>query len=501
MIPVAQYMRMSSEHQKYSIANQTAAISEFAVGHGFKIIETYADLAKSGVYLKGRIGLQNLLRDVTGKDVRYKAVLVYDVSRWGRFEDDDEAACYEFLCRRFGVKVIYCEETFPNDGSVVSSILKTLSRIDAREFSKELSLKIFESKLQLAKLGFWPGGPAPYGFARKLISEEDPTRNRILNHHDRKALPRDKVILVPASTEEITTVRTIYRLALKHNTYREIETYLNQKGFHNRGARWNKSAIGEILKNPLYSGCNVWGKTCRRIGYKPGNVKATEWVITPKSFTPIVTPKCYRRVQDILHKRRYNSTWTDEELLSALYKLRNRAGTLSATLINRTFNMPATNTIAKHFGSLSVAYKRIGYDLSESQAKGAETKCKLNTIKRGIINQIVSLHPNQIAVSGLSTRPQLHIKNGHTLTLLIPPVKRNGDGIMRWVIVPVELEFNNPVLICRRNLDDDQIEIFLFPKIGFEHRRTVADNDPWWSSALKLGDFSELLRASYRFAA
>src|SRR6185312_12557337 len=121
MIPVAQYMRMSSEHQKYSIANQTAAISEFAVGHGFKIIETYADLAKSGVYLKGRIGLQNLLRDVTGKDVRYKAVLVYDVSRWGRFEDDDEAACYEFLCRRFGVKVIYCEETFPNDGSVVSS--------------------------------------------------------------------------------------------------------------------------------------------------------------------------------------------------------------------------------------------------------------------------------------------------------------------------------------------------------------------------------------------
>jgi len=115
MIPVAQYMRMSTDHQKYSIANQTAAIAEFADRHELRVVATYTDVAKSGLYLKGRVGLQTFLRDVINNRVPYKAVLVYDVSRWGRFQDDDEAACYEFLCRKFGVKVIYCEESFTND--------------------------------------------------------------------------------------------------------------------------------------------------------------------------------------------------------------------------------------------------------------------------------------------------------------------------------------------------------------------------------------------------
>src|SRR5205823_14066438 len=98
-IPVAQYLRMSTEHQQYSLQNQEAVIQEYAKCHEFEIVRTYSDAARSGVVLKSRTGLQTLLKDIVGGQSSYKAVLVYDVSRWGRFQDSDEAACYEFLCR------------------------------------------------------------------------------------------------------------------------------------------------------------------------------------------------------------------------------------------------------------------------------------------------------------------------------------------------------------------------------------------------------------------
>jgi DNA invertase Pin-like site-specific DNA recombinase len=39
---VAQYLRMSTEHQQYSIDNQAAAIQEYAREHGFTVVRTYA---------------------------------------------------------------------------------------------------------------------------------------------------------------------------------------------------------------------------------------------------------------------------------------------------------------------------------------------------------------------------------------------------------------------------------------------------------------------------
>jgi hypothetical protein len=40
----------------------------------------------------------------------FGVVLVYDVSHWGRFQDADESAYYEYLYKKSGVPVIYCTE-------------------------------------------------------------------------------------------------------------------------------------------------------------------------------------------------------------------------------------------------------------------------------------------------------------------------------------------------------------------------------------------------------
>src|SRR5258708_6075331 len=121
--PVAQYLRMSTEHQKYSLDNQAAAIGKYAKQHGFVVIKSYVDSGKSGLVLKHRAGLAQLLHDVVGSQQPYRAVLVYDVSRWGRFQDSDESAYYEYLCKKSGVPVYYCAETFANDGTMPSLIM------------------------------------------------------------------------------------------------------------------------------------------------------------------------------------------------------------------------------------------------------------------------------------------------------------------------------------------------------------------------------------------
>jgi len=102
LVPVAEYVRMSDEAQQYSIANQKTAIREYALKHGFTVVRTYADVGKSGVAAKHRIALRELLKDVVNHNANYKAILVYDVSRWGRFQDIDESAHYEFLCKSAG---------------------------------------------------------------------------------------------------------------------------------------------------------------------------------------------------------------------------------------------------------------------------------------------------------------------------------------------------------------------------------------------------------------
>ncbi len=99
----AEYVRMSTEHQQYSTENQGDRIREYANKRGIEIVKTYADEGKSGLRIDGRQALQQLIRDVESGLADYQFILVYDVSRWGRFQDADESAYYvapEFMLRR-----------------------------------------------------------------------------------------------------------------------------------------------------------------------------------------------------------------------------------------------------------------------------------------------------------------------------------------------------------------------------------------------------------------
>ena len=206
----AEYVRMSTEHQQYSTENQADKIREYAARRGIEIIKTYADAGKSGLRIDGRQALQQLIKDVETGAADFQIILVYDVSRWGRFQDADESAYYEYICRRAGIQVAYCAEQFENDGSPVSTIVKGVKRAMAGEYSRELSTKVFAGQCRLIELGYRQGGPAGYGLRRILVDQNGSVKSE-LARGEHKSLQTDRVILMPGPDDETRIVNLIYQ--------------------------------------------------------------------------------------------------------------------------------------------------------------------------------------------------------------------------------------------------------------------------------------------------
>ena len=100
----AQYVRMSTEHQQYSPENQLEIVRQYAAAHNLEIVHEYSDHGRSGLNIAGRDGFNQLMSDVEHQRVDFTALLVYDVSRWGRFQDVDESAYYEYVLKRAGIR-------------------------------------------------------------------------------------------------------------------------------------------------------------------------------------------------------------------------------------------------------------------------------------------------------------------------------------------------------------------------------------------------------------
>ena len=192
----AEYVRMSTDHQKFSTENQADRIRQYADKHGMEIVKTYADEGKSGLRIEGRDALKQLIDDVETGTADFEVILVYDISRWGRFQDADESAYYEYICKRAGIAVKYCAEQFENDGSPVATIVKGVKRAMAGEYSRELSAKVFAGQCRMIELGFRQGGMAGYGLRRMRVDQNGVPQG-ILEHGEHKSLQTDRVILVP----------------------------------------------------------------------------------------------------------------------------------------------------------------------------------------------------------------------------------------------------------------------------------------------------------------
>jgi DNA invertase Pin-like site-specific DNA recombinase len=291
---------------------------------------------------------------------------VYDVSRWGRFQDADESAYYEFLCKNAGMPIHYCAEQFVNDGAMPNVLMKALKRAMAAEYSRELSRKVFDGEKRISKLGFWVGSAPGYGLRRMLCSS-DGTHKQIMNLYERKNLSSDRVTLVPGSAEEVETVRRMFRMILQGRTTQQTADHLNRRGIRApRAGAWCTSSVWGIVTNPKYTGTLVWARSTSKLGQPNVKVPESEWVTKKQAFEPIVDEHTFVATQNVVAH-----TKSDQYLLDCLRSLLTKEGSLCRLLMRMTSGMPSEETYVTRFGSLRKAFAMVGFE-GRSWAKSAE---------------------------------------------------------------------------------------------------------------------------------
>lgn len=355
----AEYLRMSTDQQQYSTQNQSAAIAAYAAAHGMTIVKSYRDEGRSGVRINGRHALQTLLRDIRKGKKDYDVVLVYDVSRWGRFQNPDEAAYHEFVCSLVGVSVVYVAEPFSNDGTPFSAVLKGLKRAMAGEYSRELSAKVYAGQCRLISMGYRQGGSAGYGLRRMRLDALG-CPHGILEHGQRKAVITDRVILVPGPIDEVRVVRRIFREFAAGMGAAAIARGLNAEaiGFLD-GKLWNNHRVRALLKNAKYVGDNVFGRTHGSFQRPRVNVSEDAWVMRKSSFKPLVSRQLFVKAKERF--KRMAKKVGDEEMLSPLREIVAREGEITTRLIRDDPSAASVPTLVRRFGGLRHVYRLIGY--------------------------------------------------------------------------------------------------------------------------------------------
>lgn len=297
----AAYVRMSTEHQQYSTDNQRDKILAYAHQRGMEVVRTFADEGKSGLRIDGRNALKSLIRTVESGAADFSVILVYDVSRWGRFQDADESAYYEYVCRRAGIQVVYCAEQFENDGSPVSTIVKGVKRAMAGEYSRELSSKVFAGQCRLIELGYRQGGTAGYGLRRVLLDQSGQEKGA-LKRGEHKSLQTDRVILRPGPLGETQTVQSIYTWFIEAGMgERSIAERLNSSGIlSEHGGPWTRGLVHGVLTNEKYIGNNLFNRTSFKLK-KLHVVNAPEmWIRKEGAFEPLVDKETFYTAQGII---------------------------------------------------------------------------------------------------------------------------------------------------------------------------------------------------------
>jgi DNA invertase Pin-like site-specific DNA recombinase len=487
IIRAAEYVRMSTDHQRYSTENQADAIRRYAAERGIEIVKTYADAGKSGLSIDGRDALKQLIEDVQAGATSFTMVLVYDVSRWGRFQDADESAYYEYICKRAGIMVQYCAEQFENDGSPVSTIVKGVKRAMAGEYSRELSAKVFAGQGRLIEKGFRQGGPPGFGLRRTLIDEHGSIEG-VLARGEHKSIQTDRVILRPGPEQEVAIVREVYH-AFVHadRSERKIADELNRRGVRtDLGRPWTRGTVHQMLINEKYVGDNVWNRRSFKLKKKRVRNDPAMWIRAQGAFEAVVERDLFEAARAIINARSYRMS--DDEMLSALRQLYEQQGLLSGIIIDECEAMPSSSAYSSRFGSLLRAYSLIGFR-PDRDYRYVEINRALRKLHPGIVQQVLDgLRERGSTAAERPGTDHFVINDEFSVSVVIARCVPTPTGLLRW-----QLRFDASLLpditvVVRMDTSNSRpFDYYLFPRLDIVAQR------------LRLAEDNELNLDAYRF--
>ncbi|MDQ0010528.1 DNA invertase Pin-like site-specific DNA recombinase [Luteibacter jiangsuensis] len=446
---------MSTDQQQYSTQNQSAAIAAYAAAHAMTIVKSYRDEGRSGVRIKGRRALQDLLADIRSGEKDYDVVLVYDVSRWGRFQNPDEAAYHEFVCNLGGVSVVYVAESFSNDGTPFSAVLKGLKRVMAGEYSRELSAKVYAGQCRLIGMGYRQGGSAGYGLRRMRLDALGRPRG-ILEHGQRKAVITDRVILVPGPMDEVRIVRRIFRefaagmgaAAIARGLNAEAISFLD-------GKSWNNHRIRALLKNAKYVGDNVFGRTHGSFQLPRVNVPEDAWVMRKSSFKPLVSRQLFLKARERFEQMAKKS---DEDVLSPLREILAREGQINSRLIREDRQAVSVPTLVRRFGGLRHVYRLIGFTPKKNLAY-ADARAHFLGVRESTMADVKAMF-EQVGLPVTRQGWRLQIEHAWSLSVAVVRTSLYHET-ERWYVrqVPDDADI---VIFVRLSADGSTIRDYVF---------------------------------------
>jgi len=356
------YLRRSTDRQEQSIPDQRRAIEAFAGAHGVRLIRFYTDDAISGTSTAERPAFQQMITHArTGleKGERFTRVIVYDVKRFGRI-DNDEAGYYRHLLRSCGVEVMYASENFSGDST--DDLLRPVKQWQARQESKDLAKVTIRGLVSKAnkssstgceRSGGWMGGAPPFGYDLQYESSSgqfiftvrhQPDGSKLLLDKRGKLvrkIPRgetlgiskkDRAHLVPSDPSRVAIIREVFRMYTEEGRgYKAIAEALNRAGTPTaRGKAWSERHAGlwsvgsvrAILMNPAYAGDLVWNRRTDARFFRitgeghavarsdtPGIARRLEhnderdWMVTKDAHEPIVNRRIFELARQRLRER------------------------------------------------------------------------------------------------------------------------------------------------------------------------------------------------------
>jgi DNA invertase Pin-like site-specific DNA recombinase len=211
----------------------------------------FVDRAKEATTTEQRDRFQAMIAAAQRSPRPFDAILVWKFSRFARNRED--SAIYKGLLRRCGVEVISVSEPVDRD-SAMGVLIEGIIEIQDQFYSARLAEEVRRGQREATLEGFSTGGRAPYGYRRVEVS--DP-RGRT----DRTGRPIKRVTLA-IEPAEAAIVRRLFEMYAAGMGYTRIAKRLNDEGLPGPwGGSWAGSAIREMIRNDVYRGVRVYGRT------------------------------------------------------------------------------------------------------------------------------------------------------------------------------------------------------------------------------------------------
>ncbi len=267
----ALYLRVSTEQQVdgNSLPTQTSLLLRHARARGYAVADIYVDAGLSGKDTN-RPELQRLIADA--RHQHFDVVLVWKVDRISRSMKDLLDLVEMF--REHGVAFAEVDQQFDTStpmGSLALSIKGGFAQFERQTLIERTR----EGQLQRVLRQEWSCGPAPLGYRKE----------------------NGRLVEVP---EQAALVRRIFEMFLAVRSLRGVALGLNKEGVCTRkGRAWTGNAVGQILRNPVYTGANVYGR------HKHGDTRLRaegDWTVVKGMRKPLVEPEVSTAVRSLLKR-------------------------------------------------------------------------------------------------------------------------------------------------------------------------------------------------------